>query len=134
MQNAMPVDCHPILCHQLLCVPFATNHCVQGDLYEQIGIDPPRGVLLYGPPGTGAASLYEAPQLGTAQQRSAQQLAAVAMQLVLLAPPAALKPVLPCGFMEVHASDLIRHCRFNCRQDDAGQGGGPPHHCCLALA
>lgn len=23
----------------------------QGDLYRQLGIDPPRGVLLYGPPG-----------------------------------------------------------------------------------
>ncbi|KAG7667174.1 hypothetical protein Ndes2526B_g04320 [Nannochloris sp. 'desiccata'] len=32
----------------------------QGDLYEQIGIDPPRGVLLYGPPGTGKTMLAKA--------------------------------------------------------------------------
>lgn len=32
----------------------------QSDLYEQIGIDPPRGVLLYGPPGTGKTMLVKA--------------------------------------------------------------------------
>lgn len=32
----------------------------QADLYEQIGIDPPRGVLLYGPPGTGKTMLVKA--------------------------------------------------------------------------
>merc|ERR1711871_58175 len=31
-----------------------------GDLYQQIGIDPPRGVLLYGPPGTGKTMLAKA--------------------------------------------------------------------------
>lgn len=29
-------------------------------LYQQIGIDPPRGVLLYGPPGTGKTMLVKA--------------------------------------------------------------------------
>jgi len=32
----------------------------QAGLYEQIGIDPPRGVLLYGPPGTGKTMLVKA--------------------------------------------------------------------------
>lgn len=30
------------------------------ELYQQIGIDPPRGVLLYGPPGTGKTMLVKA--------------------------------------------------------------------------
>jgi 26S proteasome regulatory subunit T3 len=30
------------------------------DLYQQIGIDPPRGVLLYGPPGTGKTMMVKA--------------------------------------------------------------------------
>merc|ERR1712051_408605 len=31
-----------------------------GNLYKQIGIDPPRGVLFYGPPGTGKTMLAKA--------------------------------------------------------------------------
>jgi 26S proteasome regulatory subunit T3 len=30
------------------------------ELYQQIGIDPPRGVLMYGPPGTGKTMLAKA--------------------------------------------------------------------------
>jgi 26S proteasome regulatory subunit T3 len=33
---------------------------LQHHLYQQIGIDPPRGVLLYGPPGTGKTMMAKA--------------------------------------------------------------------------
>jgi 26S proteasome regulatory subunit T3 len=33
---------------------------IQQHLYQQIGIDPPRGVLLYGPPGTGKTMMAKA--------------------------------------------------------------------------
>merc|ERR1719510_2867084 len=36
-------------------LPLAQFH-----LYEQIGIDPPRGVLMYGPPGTGKTMMAKA--------------------------------------------------------------------------
>ena len=32
----------------------------QAELYQQIGIDPPRGVLMYGPPGTGKTMMAKA--------------------------------------------------------------------------
>ena len=33
---------------------------INPDLYQQWGIDPPKGVLLYGPPGTGKTKLAQA--------------------------------------------------------------------------
>merc|ERR1712003_117806 len=39
---------------------------IQHHLYQQIGIDPPRGVLMYGPPGTGKTMMAKAVANSTA--------------------------------------------------------------------
>ena len=71
------------------------------ELYRQIGIDPPRGVLLWGPPGTGQCLP-----------------ATLAAHIAYHTCNRVHRPTLSCAVL----------CCAACRQDDDGQGRRPPYY------
>ena len=75
------VVCRPILLLTLTtphCTPHAELPLTHPELYEDIGIKPPKGVILYGEPGTGKTLLAKA----VANSTSATFLRVVGSELI----------------------------------------------------